>query len=68
MFDRQRFRAALVLKGLTMGELAQRLGINPSTLTKKVSGDSDFSRVELMKIREILDLTLEQFDSIFFAA
>ena len=68
MFDKARFRAALILKGLKMEDMAQKLGINPATLSRKINGESDFTRLELMKIREILDLTPEQFDAIFFAA
>lgn len=67
MFDKARFRAALILKGLTMEQLAAALSINPATLSRKINGVTDFTHSEMKRIREILSLSTEQFEGIFFA-
>lgn len=67
MFNRNKFRAKVVEAGLTMEEVAKKIGINPSTLVRKVSGESDFSRNEIQILRKILSLTATECDDIFFA-
>ena len=52
--------------GLTLENLSNELGINPSTLNRKMSGESDFTRNEIKITRSYLKLTIEEAESIFF--
>ena len=66
MFDKNRFKAQLVLIGMTMKELASELGIDESTLYRKVNSGGNFSREEInkmivvMKIQEPMDIFFTQ--------
>ena len=52
--------------GLTQKEVADKLGINIATLSRKMNGQQDFSRLECKKLKEILKLDDSAFMSIFF--
>ena len=67
MFDSRKFRAALIMKGLSVEGLAKELGINASTLYRKINGISDFSRNEIQRIREIANFSSAELYAIFFA-
>jgi len=67
MFNRNKFRAKVVENGFTLEEVAKQLGINPSTLDRKMSGISDFSRNEIQILRKVLSMTAAECDEIFFA-
>jgi len=65
MFVENEFRALLARKGITIEKMAEMLGINTSTLYRKMTGESDFYRKE---IQTICDVTHEKnLDYIFFA-
>lgn len=65
MFDKRRFMAQLALSGLTLRELAQKLGINETTLYRKLNDDGRFSRKEMNDIITILNI--DDPNPIFFA-
>lgn len=65
MFSKNKFRAAIALAGITSKELAEKMGINESTLYRKINADGNFSRQEINRIIEILGITNPQ--EIFFA-
>lgn len=67
MFNRNLFRAKVVAMGMTLEEVARKMGINPSTLDRKMSGNSDFTRSEIQSLRKMLTMTADECDSIFFA-
>lgn len=67
MFDRNKFRAKVVAAGLTLESVSKQLGINPSTLDRKMSGVSDFNRREIQILRRVLSMTADECDEIFFA-
>ena len=67
MFNRNLFRAKVVAMGMTLEEVARRMGINPSTLDRKMSGNSDITRSEIQSLRKMLTMTADECDSIFFA-
>ena len=67
MFNRQLFRAKVIAVGFTLERIAIEIGINPATLNRKMSGDSDFTRCEMQNIRRILMLDASEFEAIFFA-
>ena len=67
MFNRQLFRAKVIAVGLTLERVAIEIGINPATLNRKMSGESDFTRCEMQNIRRILMLDISEFEAIFFA-
>ena len=48
--------AQLALKGKTQRDLARELGINESTLYRKIAAGGDFSRKEINDIVQILDI------------
>ena len=50
----------------SLKELANELGISQVTLYRKLRGDSDFYRYEIIKIKEILRLSTEEINEIFF--
>ena len=49
------------------GDIAAALGINPNTLTLKLKGKSDFTVSEAYQLHELLGLTRNEFDAIFYA-
>lgn len=59
-------KAECVRRGVTLEELASRIGISNATLYRKMTGKSEFSRNELQAIRDVLYLNDEQFLHIFF--
>ncbi len=65
MFDKKRFRAAQALSGLSTEDIADKLGINVTTLYRKINRDGNFSRNEIQILRSILPM--EKPDEIFFA-
>ena len=67
MFNKFAFRAAVINAGMTLGGLADILGLNPATLTIKMTGQSDFTLSEIHNIRNVLGLTPMESDKIFFA-
>ena len=65
VFDEKRFKAALALAGVSQKELAQALGIDVSTLYRKIKAEGDFSRAEINTIINFLHI--ENPKDIFFA-
>lgn len=65
MFDERRFKAQVVLAGLTMRQVAAELGIDETTLYRKMSGKSDFYRKEIQKLCDLLKI--EDPAAVFFA-
>lgn len=67
MFKQNEFRAALARAEKTTADVARALDINSSTLSRKISGQSDFVRDEIEKIRILLGLEWDDIREIFFA-
>ena len=67
MFNKKRFKAEVELAGLTLYELCEKLGMNASTMYRKTTGTSEFTRKEIQEIRDILGISPATVDAIFFA-
>lgn len=67
MFDRNKFRGKVVSEGLTLATVAEKIGISTAALYRKMSGESDFTRLELQRLRAVLNLTDDDLNTIFFA-
>lgn len=67
VFNKNKFREKLVGAGITMEQLASVIGINPTTLYRKASGESEFTRSEMQCIRHEIGLDSSDMDAIFFA-
>lgn len=67
MFKKNEFKAILARKEISVGDVAKALGIDPATLSRKISGQSDFYRNEIEKLCQILKLTPDETMQIFFA-
>ena len=67
VFDKALFMYHVMRKNTSLGAISTMLEINPSTLTRKMSGESDFTREEVQRIRNFLELSLLDADKIFFA-
>lgn len=66
MFDEKRFRALVVLSGMTLQQVANEIGINEATLYRKMKGKSDFYRKEIQQLCDLLNI--EDPASVFFAS
>ena len=67
MFDKNKLKAKIVENGFTLEQIAQRLGINPATMYRKMTLESDFTRNEIAILKEVLCLTIDDINAIFFA-
>ena len=65
MFNKLKFKAAIVENGKTIADVAKYLNINESTLYRKISGASEFNRDEIQNI--FIFLHLDSPVEIFFA-
>ena len=66
MFNKDKFRGAVISNGFTMELLANKINVNLATLYRKINRNGDFSREEIAKITEVLDLERDEVYSIFF--
>lgn len=67
MFDKSLFLYYVMRRKLTLGAIARKLQVNPATLTRKMGGNSDFTRNEIQQLKQFLSLTVDEADKIFFA-
>lgn len=67
MFDKALFIYHVTRKNMTLGAVSAMLNINPATLTRKMSGESDFTRDEVQRLKNFLELSVVDADKIFFA-
>lgn len=65
LFDKKRFKAAAVMAGLTLRQVAAELNIDEVTLYRKMNGESEFYRREIQQLCSILKI--ENPTAIFFA-
>lgn len=68
MFDEKQFRIKLISAGFTVKDIAKVVGINETTLYRKIKGITDFSRNEMSIIKTFLKLNSDEFEKIFFAS
>lgn len=64
--DAALFKYYVARAGYTLTEVAEYLNINPSTLHRKICGETDFTRGEIVALKELLHLSLEEVNSVFF--
>lgn len=66
MINKAKLRYHLEINQISQDELANVLGINPTTLYRKMNGLNDFYRHEILLIKEKLDLSVNEMNDIFF--
>ena len=67
MTDTNKLKAALALKGMTAGDLADMIGMSRQSISYKMNNIREFRVKEIIAISEALNLTLEEKEAIFFA-
>jgi len=60
------FKIAQIRAGVSKEEIAKYLGVNPTTVYRKFNGESEFTLSELRKLKELLHLSKEDVERIFF--
>lgn len=68
MTNTNEFKAALVRKGITSGELAEMIGLSRQSLSYRMNNIVEFRISEVEKIAQILGLNLEEKNLIFFGS
>lgn len=66
VFKKNELQAEIVRNGLTKETFCKEMGINPVTFYRKMKGETDFYRKEIVKTSEILHLNKEDICRIFF--
>nr|DAX04974.1 MAG TPA: helix-turn-helix domain protein [Caudoviricetes sp.] len=66
LFNSLKFKNYVVDRGKTLSDVANHIGINITTLSRKMNGESDFYRHEVQAIANYLNLTKDDVNSIFF--
>lgn len=61
-----KFKYFVAERGMTLNELADKIGMNNSTLYRKMNGISDFRRNEILECAKILKITEDELLDIFF--
>ena len=66
MTDKALLKSFLALKSMTMQELSDKTGINLSSLNYKLNEAREFRQSEIKAIQDVLELSNEERDNIFF--
>lgn len=67
MLDKELLVEKLKIKGFTLESFASELGVNYTTLYRKLNGDSEFTRPEIKLAKRVLNLNNSDVDAIFFS-
>ena len=68
MTDSRRLREAIRARGLKINWIASRIGIAPWSFSRKMNNRTEFTSKEIQACSELLGLSGEERDRIFFAA
>ena len=66
MPDTQRLRNVIQQRGMRVGHIATELGITRQAFSLKMQGKTEFRVSEIQKLSNLLGLSLEERDKIFF--
>lgn len=61
------FRAAIARAGLSKRAIADSLGMSEQAFYNKMNGRTEFKNSEIVKLSELLGLTMESVNLIFFS-
>jgi DNA-binding XRE family transcriptional regulator len=67
MYNENKLRGKIAEARTTIAQLAAKIGINPTTLHRKITGETEFTRSEIQSVATELSLTPGDVQSIFFA-
>ena len=67
MTDKEKLMGKISESGIKLGFLCEQLGICRFTFSRKLANLSEFTASEIVKLTELLHLTPEERDAIFFA-
>lgn len=67
MFDRNLFKYFVARAGKNLNKTAGFMGINETTLHRKMNGVSDFTREEIQALKSFLSLSDQEAMQVFFA-
>lgn len=65
MFNINKFRSYLALRGMTIKDLAECIDMSISTLSNKINGKSEFTASEIAQIKVALNIPDEEILDIF---
>ena len=66
MTDTKKLEDAITKSGFKKYSIAEKIGIDRATLTKKINNVTEFKASEIAMLSEILDLSAVEKDSIFY--
>lgn len=67
MTDTTKLKVAILMAGISHDTIAYQLGIARETLWRKINNITEFKAREIMLLQDILHLSNEERDSIFFS-
>ena len=67
MFNQNLLKAKIVERGISVIDLCNEIGICEATFYRKMARNGDFSRFEIEKISDKLNLSVDERNSVFFA-
>lgn len=67
MIDSKKLNRKINASGMKRKYIAEKLGLSPYGLSKKISNENEFKVSEVEKICNILNMTADEREDIFFA-
>ena len=58
-------KAKMVEKGFTQGDIAERIGLSPTSVNRKINGKMDFTATEIYRLCDLLSINDK--NAVFFA-
>ena len=65
-FDYSNLRGKMAQRGITQEQLADKIGINKSTLNVKMNGRYAFANDKILAICKVLDIPTDEISKYFF--
>lgn len=67
MFDESKFKYFVIKNGSNLTNTAKAINVTYSTLRRKITGESDFTREEVQTLRDYLKMSPADVEEVFFA-
>lgn len=67
MFDESKFKYFVIKNGSNLTTTAKAINVTYSTLRRKMTGESDFTREEVQALRDYLKMSPSDVEEVFFA-